>query len=510
MKCTSGVQIVRAGAVCLALLGLTSGAALPQTIGSENPKTAPADVPAPAADCQPIGLTVSGEAVFPFQCKDFLERQKTASQKTAAEAKKKRTAADKKADVAEGKTGAKKQETAAPENSKPATEIVGTIPLPRVRERIVGPAGCVHFHSYDAASGTYRSFDRRRRPCREVMSAATTTKDGPPALLSDSSKGPPQPTDSTEAVDTNSTAANKADPRSSDDVETRKIEADVAPATTPPDSSKAQLRSADSTAAVDTNAASANKADPPSAVDVDAKKIEADVAPATTPPDSAKAQLQSADSTAAVDTNAASANRADPPSTVDVGAKKIEADVAPATTPPPDSSKAQLQSADSTAAVDTNAASANKADPPSTVDVDAKKIGADVAPATTPTEHSTVATAVPPPDVTETASILANGTDHLVAVLLARPEITSVSALTGKTIAIDDRYSASNGSVRIAIVAAGASEIELSAGRATAMSRLINGEVPAAILALLPADAAEGVHEIAGFKILRIPLSPHS
>jgi hypothetical protein len=478
MKRTSAVQIVRGGAVFLALLGVTSGAGFSQTIGSEGSKTTPADAPAPAADCQPIGLTASGEAVFPFQCKDFLERQKNANQKTAVEGSQNPSAADKKADGTEEKTSAKQQETAVPESSEPATGIVGPIPLPRraVRERIIGPPGCTHFRSYDSASGTYRSLDRQRRPCREVTSAPTATKAGPPAVRSDLSKRVPQPTGSTEAVDANAASANKPDPRSAADVGTRKIEADVAPATAPPDSSKAQLQSADSTAAVDTNAASANKADQQT-VDVDTRKNEADAAPAATPPDSARAPLQSTDRAEAADANATSASKADQPS----------------------------------------------------VDVDAKKIGADVALATPPTEHATVATAAPPPGMTgintgdsdlaellargdaeKTGSIPANGTDHLVAVLLARPEITSVSALTGKTIAIDDRYSASNGSVRIAIVAAGASEIELSAGRTTAVSRLINGEVPAAILALLPADAAEGVHEIAGFKILRIPLSPRS
>jgi hypothetical protein len=101
-------------------------------------------------------------------------------------------------------------------------------------------------------------------------------------------------------------------------------------------------------------------------------------------------------------------------------------------------------------------------------------------------------------------------TDLLVAVLMARPDITSVSDLTGKTIAIDNRYSASNGSVRTAIVAAGAPEIQLSEGRMTAIDRLVNGEVPAAVLALVSADAAEGFPEIAGFKIFHIPLSPRS
>ena len=480
MKHTLAVQIVGGGAVCLALLGVTTGAAFPQAIGSENPRAAPAEAPAPAPDCQPIGLTASGEAVFPFQCKDFIKRKKNASQKNAPEGNQKPTVADKKPDVTKEKTGAKQKESAAPENSKPAPETVGTVPSPQrvMRERIVGPPGCMRFHSYDAASGTYRSYDRRRRPCREVTSTAIETKDGPPALPPDSSKAPPQSTGSVAAVDSNVTSANTADPRSTVDVDTGKIEgADAAPATTPTDSSKAPLPSTGSIAAADTNVTSANTADPRSAADVDTRKTEAaDAAPATTAPDSSKALLQSEGSAAAADTKATSANIAGSRSTADVDTRKAES--------------------------------------------------ADAAPATTPTEHATVATAASKPDmkgtntdnsdptemsargdVEKTASASANATDLLVAV---RPDITSVSGLTGKTIAIDEKYSESNGSVRIAIVAAGASEIELSAGQTTAISRLRDGEVPAAILALVPADAAEGFPEIAGFKILRIPLSPRS
>jgi hypothetical protein len=414
MKRTLAAQIVRGSAVCLVLLGITSGAALPQTVGSKNPGTAPAEPPAPAADCLPIGLTVSGEIVFPFQCKDFIERQKNANPKNAAEGNPKPTGADHKRDaaeektaakqspeteaiaevkpvtaerkpaVAEGrpaaveeKTAAKQQGTVVPENGKPATETVGSVPLPKreARERRIGPPGCTHFRSYNPASGTYETYDRQRHQCREVMSTAIATKAAPPAFR------------------------------------------------IPPDSSKAP------------------------------------------------------------------------------------------------------QSAGSTAAVDANTASANIADSRSTADVNTRKIEAHVAAATTLAEHLTVATAVPPPDMKgintdepdpargnaeKTASAPANATDLLVAVLMARPDITSVSGLTGKTIAIDDRYSAAKGNVRIAIVAAGAPEIELSGGQATAISRLINGEVPAAILALVSAEAAEGFPEIAGFKILRIPLLPRS
>jgi ABC-type amino acid transport substrate-binding protein len=156
-------------------------------------------------------------------------------------------------------------------------------------------------------------------------------------------------------------------------------------------------------------------------------------------------------------------------------------------------------------------------------------IEAQVAAALALAERITVAAAAPAPDIKaknresssrperlargnteKPESASANDTDLLVALLMARPNIKSVPDLTGKTIAIDDRYSASNGIVRTAIVAAGAPEVQLSEGQATAINRLVNGEVPAAVLGLVSADAAEGFSEIAGFKIFHIPLSPRS
>jgi ABC-type amino acid transport substrate-binding protein len=102
----------------------------------------------------------------------------------------------------------------------------------------------------------------------------------------------------------------------------------------------------------------------------------------------------------------------------------------------------------------------------------------------------------------------ANNIDLPVAVLMVRSDIKSVSELTGKTIAVESRYSAYNRSVRAAIVEAGAPEVELSEDQATAISRLVSGEVPAAVLALVSAEAAEDFPEIAGFTIFRVPLSP--
>jgi TRAP-type uncharacterized transport system substrate-binding protein len=91
---------------------------------------------------------------------------------------------------------------------------------------------------------------------------------------------------------------------------------------------------------------------------------------------------------------------------------------------------------------------------------------------------------------------------------MARPEIKSVSDLTGKNIALDGRQSAFKASVQTAISEAGATEIKLSGGRTKAINRLTGGEVAAAVLAVVSPEAADGFPEIAGFKIFRIPLAP--
>ncbi len=113
-------------------------------------------------------------------------------------------------------------------------------------------------------------------------------------------------------------------------------------------------------------------------------------------------------------------------------------------------------------------------------------------------------------DAEKTAAASPDRTDYLAVLLIARLEIKSVSDLTGKIIAIDERHSASIGNVRTGIVAAGAAEVQLSDGQTKAINRLISGEVPAAVLALVSPEAAERFPEIAGFRIFRIPLSPSS
>ena len=101
--------------------------------------------------------------------------------------------------------------------------------------------------------------------------------------------------------------------------------------------------------------------------------------------------------------------------------------------------------------------------------------------------------------------------DALVAILVAGPDVKSVSDLAGKTIAIDDRYSESSiGRVRTAMAAAGALEVQLSKGQTTAINRLVAKEVPAAVVGLVSASAADSFPELARLRIFRVPLSARS
>jgi hypothetical protein len=97
-----------------------SDAAIAQTTGTVNPSPALAEPsmkeeePVPGG-CMPIGLTVSGEMVFPIECKEFIERHrgKAVEQKPAA---------------VEEKPASKQSEGVAPENSKPLIKPVETVP----------------------------------------------------------------------------------------------------------------------------------------------------------------------------------------------------------------------------------------------------------------------------------------------------------------------------------------------------------------------------------------------
>jgi hypothetical protein len=209
------------------------------------------------------------------------------------------------------------------------------------------------------------------------------------------------------------------------------------------------------------------------------------------------------------------------------------ADLQPRDNAAPDSEPARAKIAEpqaSSIAADTSEpaqariADSHPADHAATVS-DTRTLRDQVTAATVVAERMTVATAAPEPkavntdradrgetapprDADMTASAAAIDPDLLVVLVMARPEMKSISDLANKNVAIDGEPSASNGSVRTAIVAAGAAEAQLSKGEAKAIDRLIAGEVPAAVLTLVSPEAAEAFPDIAGFMIFRIPLSP--
>jgi hypothetical protein len=97
---------------------------------------------------------------------------------------------------------------------------------------------------------------------------------------------------------------------------------------------------------------------------------------------------------------------------------------------------------------------------------------------------------------------------RLVVVVMARPSVKVLSDLSGKMIAIDDCYAASNGRITSAMSAAGAPEVLLLEGKSTAINRLSDGEVMAAVVALASPEAAEAFPQLAGFTLFRVPLAP--
>jgi hypothetical protein len=177
----------RVAARCCVLLTMMGGAALAQTTGTVNPNPAPAE-PAvkqdvPPGGCMPIGLTASGEIVFPIQCKEFIDRErgKAVEQTLPAAAGKPATADEKpaaepKPAVVQEKPAAKESEAGAPaqdatpEISKPADKPAEAAAMPRradpdPRKRATRSEGCWHYRTYDAVSRTYRGYDGRRRSC---------------------------------------------------------------------------------------------------------------------------------------------------------------------------------------------------------------------------------------------------------------------------------------------------------------------------------------------------------
>ena len=97
-----------------------------------------------------------------------------------------------------------------------------------------------------------------------------------------------------------------------------------------------------------------------------------------------------------------------------------------------------------------------------------------------------------------------NNGEPSVAIVVASPEIKSVSDLTGKIIAIDDKYLSSHARIQAAIVSAGATDSLLTTGESMAMDRLLSGKAPAAVLTLVYPET--GFSTIEGYSVFRVPL----
>ena len=122
---TFAVLLLDAFALAL-LLSVMSGAALAQTTGTIDPSPAPEEPTmlkedVPPGGCMPIGLTASGEIVFPIQCTGIIERERG-------------KAVERKPAVVAEKPAAKQSEAQAPESSKPAIKPVETVPAPKNAE----------------------------------------------------------------------------------------------------------------------------------------------------------------------------------------------------------------------------------------------------------------------------------------------------------------------------------------------------------------------------------------
>lgn len=154
-----------------------SGTVFAQTTGAISPT--PTQQPSineevPLGGCMPLGVTASGEIVFPFQCKEFIEKHRgkdpeppTAAEQAPSVVVAKPAAIGPKADAVDERPNLEKSEAAPLTNSEPSAKQAGTVS--RNIDRHAGRAGaegCQRFRTYDPNSASYRGYDGKRRSCR--------------------------------------------------------------------------------------------------------------------------------------------------------------------------------------------------------------------------------------------------------------------------------------------------------------------------------------------------------
>jgi hypothetical protein len=147
------------------LLSVMSSVAFAQTTGTVNPSAVPVESSGkedvPPGGCMPIGMTASGEMVFPIQCKGIIERERGKS-------------VEQNPSAVEPKAAAKQSEAVPAKSSNPVIKPVETVPAPKHAERAESKpleraarrGGCQNFQSYDPVSGTYTGYDGQRHSCR--------------------------------------------------------------------------------------------------------------------------------------------------------------------------------------------------------------------------------------------------------------------------------------------------------------------------------------------------------
>jgi hypothetical protein len=129
--------VLQAGVASSAIFAVISARALAKITGTVAPDSVPGEPSAqeatPPGGCMPIGIAASGKIVFPLQCRDFIERQKSLHTKPAEEKTEKPIAMQSRA--------------GAPELVKPAIKPAKTAPLPKVVDQAEPDTGYRRVHN---------------------------------------------------------------------------------------------------------------------------------------------------------------------------------------------------------------------------------------------------------------------------------------------------------------------------------------------------------------------------
>lgn len=172
----------------LFLVSMT-GIGLAQTGATSDPNMTAAEPAAkqepPPGGCMPIGLTASGEMVFPLSCRTLIERY-SADRKRPADAETTSQIPSGREEVPSTQSvnpaNASRLGEASPQEGRPTQSpdiprpgpvettppSVGLPPSSGVKPQQgrIGPFGCTRFRTYNPKTEDFRDFNGQRRPCR--------------------------------------------------------------------------------------------------------------------------------------------------------------------------------------------------------------------------------------------------------------------------------------------------------------------------------------------------------